>query len=166
MSSTGIFLLCQFSIIACAVVAGVFLTFSDFVMRSLNGAETAAGIEVMQVINREVFRTVFMVLLLGMSALSPVMFWLAYSHLDGPAGFLVMAGALSYFVGTFAVTMVFNVPMNVQLDTMDHGSAEAAAYWAGTYFPDWTFWNYVRAIAAAVSASCYLAAVTYLIPVA
>lgn len=166
MSLTWLFMLCQFSIIANAVVAGVFLTFSDFVMRSLDRAATPAGVEVMQVINREVFRTVFMVLLLGMSALSPILFWLAYEGDMGPASYLIMSGAAVYFIGTFAVTIVFNVPMNVQLELLDHTSAEAASYWSGTYFPDWTFWNYVRALAAAVSACCYLGAVTHLIPIA
>ena len=165
MNTIWFFYLCQFSIIASVLVAGVFLTFSDFVMRSLNGAETSAGIEVMQVINREVFRTVFMVLLLGMSVLSPILFGLAYQTLTGPAAYWIMAGAAAYFVGTFAVTVVFNVPMNVHLDGLDHTSDEAASYWSGTYFPDWTFWNYVRAIAAAIAGACFLAAQTYLIPV-
>ena len=71
MTSSWFFIVCEISVIACGVVSGVFLTFSDFVMRSLDGARTAAGVEVMQVINREVFRSVFMFLLLGMSALSP-----------------------------------------------------------------------------------------------
>jgi uncharacterized membrane protein len=67
-----IIIACQISVIACGLVSGVFLTFSDFVMRSSGGAKVAAGVEVMQIINREVFRTVFMFLLLGMSALSTV----------------------------------------------------------------------------------------------
>ena len=71
MTSIWFFIVCEISVIACGLVSGVFLTFSDFVMRSLDGARTAAGVEVMQVINREVFRSVFMFLLLGMSALSP-----------------------------------------------------------------------------------------------
>ena len=164
MSITLLFMMCQFSIIANAVVAGVFLTFSDFVMRSLNGAQTPAGIEVMQVINREVFRTVFMVLLLGMSVLSPILFWFAYTGDLGVVSYLITGGAAAYFIGTFGVTVVFNVPMNTQLELLDHTSDEAASYWSRRYFPDWTFWNYVRAVAAAVSACCYLAAVTYLAP--
>ena len=44
-------LLCQGAVIACALVVGVFLTFSDFVMRSLNWSSPEAGIEVMQSIN-------------------------------------------------------------------------------------------------------------------
>ena len=51
---------------ATGLVAGVFLTFSDFVMKSLFAAEPAAGTEAMQIINRKVYNSIFMVLLIGM----------------------------------------------------------------------------------------------------
>ena len=56
--------------IAAGLVAGVFLTFSDFVMRSLGASAPAAGMEAMQQINRKVYRSVFMVLLLGLVPVS------------------------------------------------------------------------------------------------
>ena len=158
MTSTWFVIVVQISVIACGLVSGVFLTFSDFVMRSLDGAKTAAGVEVMQVINREVFRTVFMVLLLGMSALSPFLMAYAYVGVSGAASVLIGAGGAIYLIGVFAVSLIFNVPMNKRLDRMDYAGAEAAAYWNGTYMPRWTFWNYVRAIAAAASAICFLTA--------
>lgn len=162
MTSSWIFIVCQIAVIASAVVSGVFLTFSDFVMRSLNGAKTEAGVEVMQVINREVFRSVFMFLLLGMSALSPILIGYAYLRLDGPASTLIMAGGGIYLAGVFAVSLVFNVPMNNRLDAKEYSGPEAAAYWTNTYMPHWTFWNYVRAIASAGSAICFLLAGVWL----
>jgi uncharacterized membrane protein len=160
--SAWLFLLCEFSIISCAVVGGVFLTFSDFVMRSLAGADAATGTEVMQVINREVFRSVFMVLLLVMSALSPFLIGYAYLHLAGPASTLIVAGGAIYLVGVSAVTTAFNVPMNNRLAASHLSSSEAASYWKTKYLPDWTFWNSVRAIASVTSAICYLFAVSIL----
>jgi uncharacterized membrane protein len=158
MMSAWFFILCEISVIACALVSGVFLTFSDFVMRSLDGAKTAAGIEVMQVINREVFKSIFMFLLLGMSALSPFLIGYAYFRVAGSAADWIMAGGALYLAGVFVVSLVFNVPMNNRLEARDYASTEAAAYWTSTYLPRWTFWNYVRAIAAAGSAICYLVA--------
>ena len=156
MTTTWFFMVLEISVIACGLVAGVFLTFSDFVMKSLDGAEPAAGIEVMQVINRKVFRSLFMVLLLGMSALSP--FLIAYAHfrVAGSASTLIMAGGAIYLAGVFAVSLIFNVPMNNRLEAMDYSGGEAAAYWTKTYFPCWSFWNYVRAISSGGAASCYL----------
>lgn len=160
MDATWVFLAMQVSAIACAVVAGVFLTFSDFVMRSLDGARTTAGVEVMQVINREVYRTVFMVLLLGWSAVSPVLIVYAYTSIAGAAATWIILGGSVYLVGVFAVSLLFNVPMNRRLDAMVFTGPDAARYWQETYFPRWTFWNYVRAISAAAAAVCYLMAGT------
>ena len=154
--STWILIVCEFSIIACAVVGGVFLTFSDFVMRSLDRAQTAAGIEVMQVVNREVFKSVFMVLFLGLSALSPLLIGYAYFRLVGPASTLIVTGGVIYLLGVFAVTVAYNVPMNKRLEAEEYSSSEAASYWKAKYFPDWTTWNSVRAAASIASAICYL----------
>lgn len=162
MSSTWFYIIVEIAIIACAIVSGVFLTFSDFVMRSLDGAKKAAGIQVMQVINREVFRTIFMFLLLGMSALSPALIGYAYFSLEPPASPLIMAGGALYFAGVFIVSMVFNVPMNNRLEKLDYASDEAAAYWSNTYRPRWTFWNYVRAVTAGGAAICFLVATPWL----
>ncbi|MBL4907636.1 MAG: DUF1772 domain-containing protein [Sneathiella sp.] len=162
MTSTWFFVLLEISVIACGLVSGVFLTFSDFVMRSLDGAKTSAGVEVMQVINREVFRTVFMVLLLSMSALSPFLMGYAYFRIAGPTSALIMIGGALYFAGVFGVSLIFNVPMNNHLDTKGHSSPEAATYWTTIYFPQWTFWNYVRALASAGSAICFLIAGVWL----
>ncbi|WP_299417885.1 anthrone oxygenase family protein [uncultured Sulfitobacter sp.] len=147
----------QVSVVAYALVAGVFLTFSDFVMTSLAKADPAGAIQTMQIINREVFRTIFMVLLLGMSAVSPMIVVYAIGTDIGYAqNWIVAAGAL-YFLGTFIVTLVFNVPMNNRLDRMQFNSAEAAAYWL-RYVPAWRFWNWVRTIAAALASLCLLIA--------
>ncbi len=162
MTPTWFFIVCEISVIACGVVSGVFLTFSDFVMRSLDGAKIAAGIEVMQVINREVFRSVFMLLLLGMSALSPFLIGYAYFRVAGSASALIMTGGAIYLAGVFVVTLVFNVPMNNRLDSKEYSSTEAATYWTDTYMPRWTFWNYVRAIASTGSAICFLVACVWL----
>lgn len=151
----------EFSVIAYALVAGVFLTFSDFVMRSLAATQPEGGIEAMQQINRKVFRTVFMVLLIGMAVMSPLMGVAAFWQGSGPASVWIISAAITYVVGTFGVTVVFNVPMNERLDRMAHDSAVAAAYWH-RYVPAWSFWNSVRTLASATAAIFMLMAVVEL----
>lgn len=158
MSSNWFFIVLEISTIACGLVAGVFLTFSDFVMRSLDVAKTSAGVEVMQVINREVFKSVFITLLLGWSVISALMFVYAWINLVGVAAQLVMVGSAVYVIGVFVVSMVFNVPMNNRLDVLQFSGSEAASYWNATYMPRWTFWNYIRAISSAISATCFMVA--------
>ena len=65
--------LAQFSILAYALLGGVFLAFSDFIMRALSVAEGGGGAAAMQAINREVFRFVFIPLFLAMAPISVVL---------------------------------------------------------------------------------------------
>lgn len=161
MTPQWMLLASEFSVIAYALVAGVFLTFSDFVMRSLAATEPSGGIEAMQQINRKVFRTLFMVLLIGMAIVSPLMAAVTVLQGSGPATTWIIAAAVTYVVGTFGVTVVFNVPMNERLDRMAHDSAVAAAYWH-RYVPAWSFWNSIRTLASVASAVFMLMAVVEL----
>ncbi|WP_400082882.1 DUF1772 domain-containing protein [Yoonia sp. R78084] len=154
--STTFFFLIQFAILAYALVGGVFLAFSDFIMRSLAQTGGHGGVEAMQVINREVFRWVFMALFLGMAAISLIIAGYGALGLSGPAGTLIMLAGLVYLVGCFGVTVFFNVPMNEALAGMEMSSDMTRAYWLQTYVPRWTFWNSVRTIACTVSAALLL----------
>lgn len=143
--------------LATGLVAGVFLTFSDFVMRSLGRADATAGIEAMQMINREVYRSQFMMLLIGMSLASIALAVAGVLFIGGAAGRWLVAAGVIYLGGVMAVTARANVPMNQQLDTQDPRSASAFAFWR-TYLRNWTRWNHLRTGASAVATLCYLAA--------
>ncbi|MEM6384843.1 MAG: anthrone oxygenase family protein [Pseudomonadota bacterium] len=154
--SPFIFFALQFAIIAYALVGGVFLAFSDFIMRSLAHTGGIGGVDAMQVINREVFRWVFMTLFIGMAPVSLAI--AAYGGFfvgNGPGTMFVLAG-LIYFIGCFGVTVFCNVPMNEALARMEASSATAQDYWTGTYLPRWTFWNTVRTFASALAAAFLL----------
>jgi uncharacterized membrane protein len=148
----AVFLLIQFAILAYALVAGVFLAFSDFIMRALARTGGDGGVEAMQVINREVFRWVFMALFLGMAPLSLLIAASGGLFVAGNTGTLMMLAGLTYFVGCFCVTVFCNVPMNKALDGMDLGHEATRAYWSQTYLPRWTFWNTIRTAACMISA--------------
>src|SRR6056297_70379 len=150
------FILMQFAILAYALVGGVFLAFSDFIMRSLSLTGGVGGVEAMQVINREVFRWVFMALFLGMAALSLVVAGYGAVNLTHPSGALILLAGLAYLIGCFGVTVFFNVPMNEALARMDLSQDATRAYWSDTYLPRWTFWNTVRTLACGVSAALLL----------
>ncbi len=158
MSNMGFLWMFQAAMIACGLIAGVFLTFSDFVMRSLGRVDDAKGIEMMQVINREVYRWLFMSLFLGMAALSPLFISYAYLFLDGWIAIFTLAGSSIYLFGVFGVTVIVNVPMNNRLEKTEHGSATAATYWKTTYLPTWTRWNSVRGLASTIAGIFFLLA--------
>lgn len=137
------------------LIAGVFLAFSDFVMRSLSAATPVAGIEAMQLINRKVFSSVFLVWLLGMAPASVVLAAYAWAFVDGPAQGWFIAGGAIYVVGVFLVTMLGNVPMNRRLDAMVPQGPATQVYWT-TYATFWTLWNHVRTAASAAAAACFM----------
>ncbi len=161
--STFIIVLMQFSVIAYALVAGVFLAFSDFIMRSLAATSDDGGVEAMQVINREVFRWVFMTLFLGMAPVSLLIDGYAWFNLSGPSGLLILIAAIVYLVGCIGVTIIFNVPMNEALSGLALSSDATRDYWSQTYVPRWTFWNTVRTIASTAAATLLLFGLFWLV---
>ncbi len=160
--SSAIVILLHLAVLAYALVSGVFLAFSDFIMRSLAITSGSGGVEAMQAINREVFRWIFMTLFLGMAAGSVAIAIYSWVILDGPAGVLILAAALVYLVFCFGVTVVFNVPMNEALAGLESSSEVARDYWLQTYVPRWTFWNSVRTVASTVSAALLLAGLVWI----
>jgi len=150
------FILMQVAILAYALVGGVFLAFSDFIMRSLSLTGGTGGVEAMQVINREVFRWVFMALFLGMAVMSLAIVGYGATNLAHPSGGLILLAGLVYLIGCFGVTAFFNVPMNEALAGMNLSEDTTRAYWTGTYLPRWTFWNTVRTLACGLSAALLL----------
>ncbi|MEO1452869.1 MAG: anthrone oxygenase family protein [Pseudomonadota bacterium] len=161
--STAFLLLMQFAILAYALVGGVFLAFSDFIMRSLALTAGHGGVEAMQVINREVFRWVFMALFLGMAAVSVIVAGYGAFDVSGAAGTLIMMAGLVYLIGCFGVTVFCNVPMNEALAGMEMSSGTTRDYWLETYVPRWTFWNSVRTVASTVSAALLLFGLLWMI---
>ncbi len=146
--------LSQFSILAFALLGGVFLAFSDFIMRSLSATGNSGGLEAMQAINREVYRYVFMSLFIGMVPVSLILAAGAFLRSAQPAPFI--AAAAIYIVGVFVVTAVFNVPMNKALAAFDATSAKGLQYWTTEYLPGWTFWNNVRTAASLLASAALL----------
>ncbi len=136
-----------------ALISGVFLAFSDFIMRSLRAASPPSGIEAMQQINRKVYSSVFLALLVGMAPVATVLSLYAFAFVDGPEKPWWIAGGAFYVAGTFLVTVLGNVPMNKRLDPMSPDGVVAQDYWR-SYATTWTVWNHVRTVASALAAAC------------
>lgn len=143
--------------LAVALVAGVFLGFSDFIMRGLTRAPASQGATGMVGLNRTVYRSVFMVLLLGLVPVSGTLGLLAFWQFEGAARTLTLAGVLAYLIGVFAVTGMGNVPMNKRLDAMDGQPHETADYWP-RYAQRWTQLNHARTAGSTLAALCWLSA--------
>jgi uncharacterized membrane protein len=138
------------------LIGGVFFAFSSFVMRALGRLAPAEGIRAMQSINIVVISPVFLGVFVGTAlGCAGLAVWSIGFWSDAGSG-LRLAGCMVYVVGTFAVTMLCNVPRNNALAALPADTADAAAYWAG-YLGEWTWWNHVRT-AAGVAGSLLLVA--------
>lgn len=146
-STTSFFALKFLAILGCGLVAGVFFAFSTFVMKALAQRPPAEGIAAMQAINITVINLWFMTAFLGTAV---VCLFLAISSLlkwHQPSAAYLLVASLLYLIGTFLVTIAFNVPLNDALAVVKPDSAEGANLWT-KYLTDWTLWNHVRTIAA------------------
>lgn len=152
------FLLFQAAILGYAIIGGVFIAFSDFIMRSLAHTSGTGGVEAMQVINREVFRWIFMVLFIGLAPVSLGIAAYGVFAVGGSTGITLSLAGLTYLVCCFGVTVLFNVPLNERLAKMSPADASTSAFWQEIYIPVWTRWNSVRGTACVASAAFMLAA--------
>jgi uncharacterized membrane protein len=149
MNVMNMALLTTASVIASALVAGVFFAFSVFVMRALASMPAAQGILAMQRINVTVIHPLFLGVFLGAA---PLLATATYVARHNPSSFpWLLAAFLFYLLGSVVVTMVFNVPRNNRLAMLEADSPQAAAYWP-VYLREWLFWNHVRCIASIAAA--------------
>jgi uncharacterized membrane protein len=143
--------------LGCAVIAGVFFAFSSFVMPALARIAPPQGIAAMQSINVVVLNRWFLGVFLGSAVGCAALAVSALSNGSEPGAGLLLAGALSYLLGTLLVTRAFNIPRNDALAAVVPDSAEGLRLWL-RYVPEWTLYNHVRGLAALVAAGCFILA--------
>jgi uncharacterized membrane protein len=131
-----------------ALVGGVFLAFSDFVMKALGRIAPEAGVPAMQEINVVVLRSWFLRVFFATAMLSVALVVLAIVRWTWPDSYLLLAGGLLYLAGPFAVTVFKNVPLNNKL------ARDGRAAWA-EYLVAWTRWNHLRTVAALAAAALF-----------
>jgi uncharacterized membrane protein len=147
MTNPVLFVLTLAGLLGCALMAGAFFAFSTFVMRALARLPPPHGIAAMQSINVAVLNPLFLTPFVGTAVLCAGLALVAWLRRPYPGSGWLIAGSLLYVVGTFLVTIAFNVPRNDRLATLDPLSSDAPRAWA-EYVATWTAWNHVRTAAA------------------
>ena len=143
------------------IVAGIWFTFSNFVMAALARLPAEQGAAAMRTINRTVLNAGFFLLFFGTAAASLALAVLSLVRWEQPGSGLLSLGCLLYLVGAIGVTILRNVPLNDALEAAKPGTAEEAALWS-RYQVDWTFWNHVRGVGTAAAAATFAAALAIL----
>src|SRR5918998_6962426 len=149
-----LFALTLVTALGCALNAGVFFAFSSFVMKALAQLHPAQGVAAMQAINVAAVTPAFMAALFGTAlACGALAVWALLAWDERFAPYLLVGSAL-YLAGTILLTIVYHVPRNETLATMEPRSADAESYWR-RYLSGWTAWNHVRAAAALAAAIAF-----------
>jgi uncharacterized membrane protein len=159
MSDRAIYVLNFLALLGTGLVAGVFLTFSSFVMTALGRLPPANGISAMQTINITVINPLFMIVLFGSAILCIVLAYVAFRAGLTPHNITLLIGAALYVIGAILVTMIFNVPLNDALAAVDPANAESAKLW-NDYLRSWTFWNHVRGLVSFAACAAFVRAIS------
>jgi len=138
--------------LGCGVMAGLFFAFSVSVMKALARLPSAEGIAAMQSINVAIINPVFLAVFLGTAVACLLVMIAALLRWHNPGAVYLLIGGALYLVGTFLVTLVFNVPKNNALASVAPANPESASLWTD-YLSKWTAWNHVRAAAALAAAA-------------
>ena len=130
------------------VVTGLLFAFSSFVLQALAKLPNEQGMHAMQEINKKIINPIFVAFFLGTPLLCAVVGVNALMHLDIAGSAFSLCGSLLYLVGPFGITMLFNVPLNNQLEKA--GVADADVVWPD-YQVRWQRWNHTRTYVGIVS---------------
>jgi len=145
-----------------AIIGGTFSAFSEFIMKALMRTAPTGGIESMQHINRTVIKTQFVAGILSIAVFSVLFAIYSVFVFKGAALVVIILAAMIYIPTVFLMTMFGNVPMNNNLEALDHTSFEAQVYWT-QYGRLWTRLNHVRSFGSIITAGLYTTAAITLI---
>jgi uncharacterized membrane protein len=148
------FALTLLAALGCALIAGVFFAFSAFVMKALARIRPSEGIAAMQSINVVVLNPWFLGAFFGTALACLLAVASGMWRWAEPDAAYLVAGGLLYLLGTFLVTVAFNVPRNKALAGVPPASPQSASLWS-QYVRGWTAWNHVRTVAALAAAVCF-----------
>ncbi|WP_099042686.1 DUF1772 domain-containing protein [Mycobacterium neglectum] len=163
MNFSPFVVLTSLAALAAAAACGMMYVFSTFVMRGLDRTGPIAAITAMRGINVAAnSNPAFLLAYFGATILAVIVGIVAVVQFGQPGSAWILAGAV---VGLLAaiITMVFNVPLNNHLESVDPAGlsvADAAIQWQA-YLSTWTAWNHVRAAASLAAAVLMLVGLRY-----
>jgi uncharacterized membrane protein len=132
-------------VLATALIAGFFYSYSISVMPGLGVSDPLAATLAMRGINAVIRTPAFAFSFFGALAFPVAAGLLARTR---AVAVLAVAGGLVYGIGGVAVTFMVNVPLNEALAAASP-TASAPDLWR-EYATPWTIWNHVRTLASII----------------
>lgn len=128
------------------LIAGAFFVFSVAIMRAFRTLPPYAGAGAMQAINIVILNPLFLGIFIGTAVFSAVLATISIMNWGSRGSGFLFAGSLLYIIGSFLVTIAFNVPLNNALAAADLETDQGMKVWEN-YLTVWTYWNHIRTIA-------------------
>lgn len=143
------------SVLFTGAIFGFFYAWVCSTMWGLDQADSAVAIAAMQAMNASVRNAVFAPAFFGTPFILALAAFAAWkTNASGAAGAFLL-GAVIYVAGAFAVTVLWNVPLNRELAGLlpPAEAGQAAAVWQA-YSQPWQDFNLVRTLASGVALLC------------
>ena len=150
MSSTLVTVLLWTAALSSGLMAGIYFTFSGFIMQAFSKIDEAHAIAAMNSINKVIVRSLFLPLFFGSSIVSLLLIVVAFVYWDEAGALLTLIAGAVYFFGMFVCTMLFNVPLNNSLAELEKNGDNAHKVWSH-YLKVWTNWNHLRTVCSLVT---------------
>lgn len=147
-----LFVLTLVTAIACGLVAGFFFAYSASVMKALARLPASCGLAAMQSINIVVINPLVMTALFGTAVACVLLVVAAFVEWGEAYAVYLLVGGLVYLAGVVVLTIVYHVPRNDALATLEPNDASAVEHWR-RYTKTWTAWNHVRTVAPLAAAT-------------
>jgi uncharacterized membrane protein len=155
--STTLFATTFAAVLGAGVVGGVFYAFSTFVMPGLERLPATQGLAAMKEINITADHPAFMVAFMGTTVLCLYLGVRGVLDWGDTRATLLVAGSALYLVGTFLLTVAYNVPLNNELADVAPHAANAAHDWRH-YLDQWNWANHLRGATSIAAAAAYMGA--------
>ncbi|MEV6302422.1 DUF1772 domain-containing protein [Actinoplanes sp. NPDC051861] len=143
------------AVLLLGLMAGLFYAYAGSVMPGMRRAADRAAVDVMQRINLAIQNPLFLVIFTGALIFTGIA---TFQNAGRSEVFVPLLIALVLYGLTLAITGVFNIPLNNQLDRAgDPDQIEDLAAVRAAFFPRWVRFNILRTVTsvAAFLAGCW-----------
>lgn len=130
-------------IVMTGLMAGIYFSFSVFIMKSLSELPALQAAQAMNKINDVIINTVFLPVFFGSTLWYAGLIVWSLANWQSGRSILVIIAALIYIIGMFFVTAFGNVPLNNKLNETAGTDSILVSFWH-EYLHKWTQLNHLR----------------------
>lgn len=140
-------------ILMTGLMAGIYFSFSVFIMKSFAELPALQAAQAMNKINDVIINTVFLPVFFGSTLWFAGLIVWSIADWQGSSSILTIVAAVIYILGMFLVTAFGNVPLNNKLKASAKQDSTLISVW-NEYLHRWTQLNHLRTLSC--MASCAL----------